>query len=410
MKCIGILIFAAGFIAAQEVRSRMDITDEWNDEWSKPGVLSELASADAKQRGLPEFDEKEFAEALGWTGENKTAKVHIVSTNGTQSEYEIDAGNGTCVNVTVDNRFGLDDIVAVANVIGINIEIDHPALVLFDGNNIVHAYNFSRAADILDNPKFDRTKDTVIYIHGFLTSLSSESTTTIISSYAARNDHNIIVLDWHSQALPPYFLNAVKNVFKIGAQAAGAILDMIDKGLSVERLHLVGHSLGAQMAGVIGRTIQRESNGAIKLPRISALDPAYPAFYGKDSVHLSEKDAELVDVIHTDSGVYGAPISTGTVDFWPNGAEGQQPGCILNVCSHQRAWMYWAESLQKNAPLYFSSAYARSWMDFKLSRIWRFDPKIVMGYGCLFGTTGNYYLLTNNESPFARGKQGMLFR
>lgn len=42
---------------------------------------------------------------------------------------------------------------------------------------------------------------------------------------------------------------------------------MIDKGLSVERLHLVGHSLGAQMAGVIGRTIQRESNGAIKLPR-----------------------------------------------------------------------------------------------------------------------------------------------
>lgn len=29
------------------------------------------------------------------------AKVHVVSTNGTQSEYEIDAGNGTCVNVTV---------------------------------------------------------------------------------------------------------------------------------------------------------------------------------------------------------------------------------------------------------------------------------------------------------------------
>lgn len=64
---------------------------------SKPGVLSELASADAKQRGryqsvanytthtyflnwiifilfpgLPEFDEKEFAEALGWTGENNS--------------------------------------------------------------------------------------------------------------------------------------------------------------------------------------------------------------------------------------------------------------------------------------------------------------------------------------------------
>lgn len=27
----------------------------------------------------------------------------------------------------------------------------------------------------------------------------------------------------------------------------------------------------------------------------------------------------LIQVIHTDSGLYGQPIATGTIDFWPNG-------------------------------------------------------------------------------------------
>lgn len=60
--------------------------------------------------------------------------------------------------------------------------------------------------------------------------------------------------------------NCVSNL-QVGAQAAGAILDMIDKGLNVKHLHIVGHSLGGQMAGVIGRTVYKESNETIKLPR-----------------------------------------------------------------------------------------------------------------------------------------------
>lgn len=35
----------------------------------------------------------------------------------------------------------------------------------------------------------------------------------------------------------------------------------------------------------------------------------------------------MVDVIHTDAWLYGAPVSTGTVDFWPNGGVTLQPGC-----------------------------------------------------------------------------------
>lgn len=63
--------------------------------------------------------------------------------------------------------------------------------------------------------------------------------------------------------------------------------------------------------------------------RLTALDPAFPAFYpdGVMMDHVCAKDAEFVDVIHTDAGGYGAPVRTGTVDFWPNGGKSVQPGC-----------------------------------------------------------------------------------
>lgn len=62
--------------------------------------------------------------------------------------------------------------------------------------------------------------------------------------------------------------------------------------------------------------------------RISSLDPAFPQFYPAVGVRpVNKHDAQFVDVIHTDAFFYGAPVSTGTVDFWPNGGRTLQPGC-----------------------------------------------------------------------------------
>lgn len=99
---------------------------------------------------------------------------------------------------------------------------------------------------------------------------------------------------------------------------AQGILDMIKNGLSIDKLHIVSHSLGSQLSSLVARNFKNISN--LKIKRISALDPAFPLFYpGMIAGHLSKDDAEFVDVIHTDAGIYGAPISTGTADFWPNG-------------------------------------------------------------------------------------------
>lgn len=78
----------------------------------------------------------------------------------------------------------------------------------------------------------------------------------------------------------------------------GILLEMLTEGLEITKFHIVGHSLGGQLAGIIGRTIIEKSQGAAKLKRISALDPAFPPFYpGVLIGHLSKTDAEFVDVI-----------------------------------------------------------------------------------------------------------------
>lgn len=110
----------------------------------------------------------------------------------------------------------------------------------------------------------------------------------------------------------------------------------------------------------MGRSLAAKTNGEKILRRITALDPAFPPFYPAGVKALSAKDAELVDVIHTDAWLYGAPFSTGTVDFWPNGGKTLQPGCPKrnykmltdnDLCSHRRSWRFWAESVaEKGTP------------------------------------------------------------
>lgn len=59
------------------------------------------------------------------------------------------------------------------------------------------------------------------------------------------------------------------------------------------------------------------------------MDPAfylyYPPIFGVP--HITERDADYVDIIHTDGGVYGTPRLTGTADFFVNTGRRFQPGC-----------------------------------------------------------------------------------
>lgn len=56
----------------------------------------------------------------------------------------------------------------------------------------------------------------------------------------------------------------------------------------------------------------RNSQTSQTIVRITGFDPAYPMYYGTSShVALNRNDAKFVDIIHTDQGIIGAPISSG---------------------------------------------------------------------------------------------------
>lgn len=279
-------------------------------------------------------------------------------------------------------------------------------------------YDLNDLNSILCDSRFDKSRNTVLYLHGYLENPDVESVHVIVDAYLKRTDTNLIVLDWCELADGNYAFDAVVNAKQLGPVLAKYLLEHFDKGLDINKLHIVGHSLGGQMAGIIGREIYARSKKTKKLKRISCLDPAFPLFYTGVGMakHVNRHDAEFVDVMHTDAWIYGAPTSTGTADFWPNAGKTLQPGCPKrnyrmlsdnDLSSHRRSWWFWAESVADQYPDKFNSVKAKNWSDFKEGKLINDDRlHVVMGHHCPTNISGDYFLQTNGSKPYARGVAG----
>lgn len=120
--------------------------------------------------------------------------------------------------------------------------------------------------------------------------------------------------------------NQDSHVSQVGEYVA-AFIEFLgsEAEVSFDDIHILGHSLGAHVAGYIGNSVQK------KIGRITGLDPAGPAFetpYLKDpEERLDATDANFVDIIHTCAGSLGFLRPVGHVDFYPNGGTFRQPGC-----------------------------------------------------------------------------------
>ncbi|XP_021182347.3 pancreatic lipase-related protein 2 isoform X3 [Helicoverpa armigera] len=272
----------------------------------------------------------------------------------------------------------------------------------------------SQASRLFEIKGFDKSNPTVFYIHGFIEVAQQESIQVMVSSYLeARPGTNVILLDWSNMAHGSYLVNAARNTKKVGMAAAEQLNKLLDSGLLLEKFHVIGHSLGSHVAGYTARELKTKYNKVVK--RLTALDPAFPAFYPDGVVmeHVNAKDAEFVDVIHTDAGGYGAPVRTGTADFWPNGGKSIQPGCPRfapiplsddNLCSHWRSWRFFAESVIN--PEAFPASPAESYHKFRENA----NPEegmVYMGFNCDTSAQGSYYLTTNSETPFGKGMDGL---
>lgn len=56
-------------------------------------------------------------------------------------------------------------------------------------------------------------------------------------------------------------------ILQLGPRIAEILLEMFADGLKVDLFHLVGHSLGAQLSGIVSRNVISKSNGTQKIAR-----------------------------------------------------------------------------------------------------------------------------------------------
>uniref|UniRef100_A0A4W4GNW3 PLAT domain-containing protein n=1 Tax=Electrophorus electricus TaxID=8005 RepID=A0A4W4GNW3_ELEEL len=208
---------------------------------------------------------------------------------------------------------------------------------------------------------FNASAKTILIIHGWTVRGVFESWMyQLVAAVRQRElEANLIVVDWLDLAHQLY-PDAVSHTRHVGLSIA-ALLDWLqdEQQVLLDRVHMIGYSLGAHVAGYAGNFVQ----GTVG--RITGLDPAGPMFEGVEAHRrLSPDDADFVDVLHTYTrealGVsIGIQQPIGDIDIYPNGGD-VQPGCTLGEvlstaaagnfmdvmkCEHERSVHLFVDSL-----------------------------------------------------------------
>ncbi|GBM23928.1 Pancreatic lipase-related protein 2 [Araneus ventricosus] len=191
--------------------------------------------------------------------------------------------------------------------------------VLFTRNN-VHQGKFLNADNetSIRESGFNPNHTTRFIVHGYQENPLHDAWVLIMmKEFLNQNDTNVMIVDWSKGSQPPY-IQAVANARVVGAEIARMVNALKKFGnLTTSMLHIVGHGLGAHVAGYAGQSILPMVN------RITGLDPAYKYFCNMpENVRLDSGDANFVDVIHTELKAYdsghGGCHKLGHVDFFPN--------------------------------------------------------------------------------------------
>ncbi|KAM9088201.1 lipase member I isoform 2-T2 [Megaptera novaeangliae] len=200
-------------------------------------------------------------------------------------------------------------------------------LILYTRNNPSCAESLFEQDNSL-NVKFNRRKKTVWLIHGYRPMGSTPPwLQNFVRILLDQDDINIIVVDWNRGATTFFYSRAVKNTRKVAVSLSRYIQTLLKHGASLDNFHFIGVSLGAHISGFVGKIFHGQ------VGRITGLDPAGPQFSGKPSKgKLDYTDANIVDVIHTDTNGLGIKEPLGHIDFYPNGGK-KQPGCPKSIFS-----------------------------------------------------------------------------
>ncbi|XP_073989008.1 pancreatic triacylglycerol lipase-like isoform X2 [Rhodnius prolixus] len=273
---------------------------------------------------------------------------------------------------------------------------DFIASYVFNVNKYVHFLLHTRE---LDKPQeiilydvlsvlksnFDPRKKTKILVHGWLS-----------SAYIQARDYNIIVVDWSTFSYQVYPISRYAINY-VGPHVSKFIdFLIVQAGLRPEDVHILGHSLGAHIAGIAGIRMKFG-----KVARITGMDPAGPLIHGDSMCRLDSSDAHFVDVIHTSIHYLGVYEPLGHADFYPNGGGPLQPGCgfEIGICTHRRSYRYYIESIFNEHG--FPAQRCNSWDQYVANNC--SGEVAYMGENVSPKSRGRYYLRTATSPPFALG-------
>ncbi|XP_037042899.1 pancreatic lipase-related protein 2-like [Bradysia coprophila] len=191
---------------------------------------------------------------------------------------------------------------------------------------------------VLPQTGFDADLPTVFVIHGYLSGY------TLLDKFQRAWQHlspkmNLIGIDWSKGSTDFNYNQAVRNIPTAGSAVGRFIMDAIRNRLITNpySIHIIGHSLGAHVAGFVGKYMASSGPNPQILRHISALDPAGPTIGSYEcSRRLCYTDASFVETFYTNGGTLGMYNPIESLDLYMNGGK-SQPHCILPTCSHSYA-------------------------------------------------------------------------
>ncbi|XP_076392632.1 lipoprotein lipase isoform X2 [Megachile rotundata] len=247
--------------------------------------------------------------------------------------------------------------------------------------------------EAFNSSHFDLSRPTKVATHGWRSSYNASACTLVRDAYLKHGNYNIIVIDWSQLAYYDYvFLS--QELPKIAQHISTFLNFLYSQGVDADNVTVVGHSLGAHIAGLSSYYATERAG------YIVGLDPAGPLFTLKDERgRISELDGEYVLIIHTTCTI-GLCNELGHADFYPNGAI-LQAGCTNGeVCGHGRAYEYFAESILYND---FPARKCDNYVEFELGLCNSNDIAYMGGAELNSNVTGKYFLNTNSKSLYGKG-------
>lgn len=94
----------------------------------------------------------------------------------------------------------------------------------------------------------------------------------MVVAFLRNSNYNVVLIDWSPLTTVPWYTNAVDNMSVTGRYIARFVRFLHQQGFQMSQIHMIGFSLGAEVAGFVGKQLQEWN---LKLHRITGLFTHY---------------------------------------------------------------------------------------------------------------------------------------